>query len=764
VSAAVSRPIGSWRLLLLTACLGSAAAAPPAGVAAAPAAGVAAAAAPVAAVAPAQCAALLKHGQRSAAAECYGALTGSADPYLAAEGQWGLGRYQQANDEFRLAVERDPASALYRIRWGRLLHERFNDTEAAQLFTEALQREPKNAQAYLGLALVSADGFDDKAMDYLRKALQLDPALVPAHELMATLALEDSNATLALEQAGSALSLDPQALDAMAVQAAAALLSEQSPEPWLQKIRQINPGYGAAYALLGHHLELNRRYEEAATYYRRAIELDPQLWSARSQLAIDLMRLGQLQEPQQLLETSYRAGYRDPATVNSLRLLDTLQGFVSVQDETSILKFDRREAELLQLYFKPLLDSALATYAKKYHMHLTQRVQVEVYPNHEDFAVRTLGLPGLGALGVTFGSVVAMDSPSGRKPGSFNWAATLWHEMNHVFILTATHHRVPRWFAEGLAVHEQSQAKPEWADHLTPDIVVALAQKKLLPVAQLDSGFVRQEYPGQILVSYYEAGRICDYIQATWGADKLLDMVHLFAEPTTTAAVIHTALGLEPAQFDSQFQAWLYQDVGGIVERFDSWRERLKQLVQLVNAHQDEQALLEGEAVRRLYPQYVDDANAYGFLAAIYVRRKDVGAAIGVLRDYQRFGGDDPTLLEQLATLQQQSGQLQAAAATLDAVNDIYPVNDEALHERLGQLWLAQHDSAGAIREYSALVASQPLDQAGALFHLAQAYQADHQSQAAEQNVLKALEAAPGYRPAQQLLLQLEASTPSPSH
>ena len=49
-----------------------------------------------------------------------------------------------------------------------------------------------------------------------------------------------------------------------------------------------------------------------------------------------------------------------------------------------------------------------------------------------------------------------MDSPSGRKPGSFHWASTLWHEMSHVFTLTATDHRVPRWFTEGMAVHEET--------------------------------------------------------------------------------------------------------------------------------------------------------------------------------------------------------------------------------------------------------------------------------------------------------------------
>ena len=89
-------------------------------------------------------------------------------------------------------------------------------------------------------------------------------------------------------------------------------------------------------------------------------------------------------------------------------------------------------------------------------MKLPGPVQVEVYPDHEDFAVRTMGMPGLGALGVTFGEVVAMDSPSGAQPGYFHWASTLWHEMSHVFILTATNHRVPRWFTEGLAVHEET--------------------------------------------------------------------------------------------------------------------------------------------------------------------------------------------------------------------------------------------------------------------------------------------------------------------
>ena len=38
---------------------------------------------------------------------------------------------------------------------------------------------------------------------------------------------------------------------------------------------------------MAHYLELNYRFEDAIAYYRKAIEADPQLWSARSQLGVE---------------------------------------------------------------------------------------------------------------------------------------------------------------------------------------------------------------------------------------------------------------------------------------------------------------------------------------------------------------------------------------------------------------------------------------------------------------------------------------------
>jgi tetratricopeptide (TPR) repeat protein len=710
------------------------------------------------AAAPTECWTLRKDGHGAQARECFDQLTRSPDAYVRAEGFWGREEWDSANEQFRIATQPSNSNAHYKVRWGMLLHERFNDAEAADLFHEALTRDSESAEAYLGLAMVSADSFDGKATADAAKAIALDPKLAEAHEVMADLALENDDFEVAATEADKAIGLEGDALDAMATHAAIELIDDRSADAWFAKIRAVNPGYGEAYARLAHQLEMHYRYEDAVTYYRKAIEADPRLWAAHSALGIDLMRLGQEDEPLKELELSYNNGYRDAATVNSLRLLDSYKSFETFRDATTIVKLKNTEAPLLLPYMQAELHTILATYEKKYRMKLPGPVQVEVYPDHEDFAVRTTGMPGLGALGVTFGEVIAMDSPSARRPGEFNWGATLWHEMSHVFILTATNHRVPRWFTEGLAVHEEGERSAEWRNNPTPDVLIAIREKKLLPVAQLDRGFVYPDYPAQVVVSYFQAGSLCDFVSGRWGEEKVLEMVHSFAQLQTTPQVVEKDLGLTPDELDKQYLAWLDHKYGAEAVHFDEWRAKLKELADAAEQKQYDAVLQQGPLVVSMYPEYVGDANAYELIADAARAKGDVQSEAGQLTAYERAGGQMPEVLKRLAALEAAAGEQDKATATLERVNYIYPLKDDDLHRRLGDLLYAQHRYDAAIREYSALVASNPLDKAGAQFDLAQAYFAAGQKDKAEESVLAALETAPGYRPAQRLLLQLQQS------
>lgn len=668
-----------------------------------------------------------------------------------AEALWKARRYKDANEAFKQLVAQHPENPDYRVRWGRLYLDHWQPIEAAGLFNEALAIKKDHAGAILGLALVAAEDFEGRAADLAAKALEIDPKMVEAQELLARLALEDNNPGKASGEAHKALAIDANSVQAKAILATIDWLADKKETSW-------DPHTARGYETVGHFFVMNRRYEEGIQYLRKAIELDPQLYTARSQLGINLMRQGQEEEAYKQLEICFTNGFQDNATKNSLTLMDSYKNFVTFKTENTILKLHKKEAELLHPYFESEMQRAIATYEKKYKMKLEKPVQVEVYPDHEDFAVRTMGMPGMGALGVTFGYSIAMDSPSGRAPGTFHWASTMWHEMSHVFTLTATGHRVPRWFTEGLAVHEETAVSPDWGDRLGPDVIAAIKAKKLLPVTELDRGFVHPTSPSQVIVSYFQAGRICDYINEKWGWDTLLAMLHDFGAGENTYAVITKELKIEPAEFDQGFLQFIDADTKNVVEHFDEWKKGLKKVVDLADAKDYDGVIKEGTAIRDMYPDYVEAHSVYEALASAYMAKGNKPAAIAELERYAKIGGRDPESLKLLAKQLEEAGRKKDAAEVLNRLNFIYPM-DNGAHRTLGALWLDQGNNAGAIREFRAVLAHIPvIDPAQSHYDLARAYHANHQPDQAKEELLSALEAAPGFRPAQKLLLELSTT------
>jgi tetratricopeptide (TPR) repeat protein len=702
-----------------------------------------------------ECQTARRHGQKAQARACYSRLANSSDAYLRAEGLWALRDYRGANDAFRAAVKESPKSPDIRVRWGRMYLDHWQPKDAQDLFDEALEIKKDHAGALLGRALIAADKWDREAVKLAEAALTADPKLVEAQELLARIALEDNNEALAAKEADKAIAMSPEALDALAIRATIDWLDDKAQSPYLDRILKVNPGYGDAYATAGRFFVINRRYEEGIKFYRKALEADPELWDARAQLGVQLMRVGEEAEARKQLEECYNNGFQSPETVNSLRLLDSYKRFETFRTPTTIVRLDSKEADLLRPYVESELQKAIATYEKKYKLKLDGPVQVELYPNHEDFAVRTMGMPGLGALGVTFGKVVAMDSPSARPPGTNNWASTMWHELSHVYVLTATRHRVPRWFTEGMAVHEETAASPEWGDRLSGEIIKAIGGNKLLPVAELDRGFIHPSYATQVIVSYFQAGQICDYIKEKWGYDKLLAMMHEFGNRKDTPEVIESQLGMKPEDFDKLFLLWLDARYGKTVKGYAEWQNRMRGVAKSLEAKQYDDVIREGKAIRDIYPDYVEAHSVYEMLAAAYLGKGDKAPAIRALEDYAREGGRNPDTLKRLASLNEEAGNKQAAAEALARLNYIYP-NDGELHQRLGALYLDLGKSEAAIREYQALIAAKPIDIADANYRLALAYKGAGKRDQAREAVLNSLEAAPGYKAAQRLLLELD--------
>jgi tetratricopeptide (TPR) repeat protein len=675
----------------------------------------------------------------------------SAQTLQQAQALWKDFKYTEANEAFKKLVEKYPDNPDYRAWWGRVYLEHWAPDVASELFGEALALKPNHAGALLGIALLKADAYDPTAAEAAKKALESDPKLVEAQELLARLALEDNNNAKAAEEAKKAVEMDPKSVGGRAILATLDWLADKKDTTW-------DPHDARGYEMAGRFLSLNRRYAEAIELYRKSIALEPRLQSARSQMAINLMRLGQDKEAFQELETAFNNGWQDPATKNSLKLMDSYKNYVTFETDRTILKLHKKEADLLRPYIEAEMLRSIATYEKKYKMKLDRKVQVEVYPDHEDFAVRTLGMPGLGALGVTFGHTVAMDSPSGRRPGSFHWASTLWHEMGHVFTLTKTGSRVPRWFTEGLAVHEETATSPEWGDRLGPDEIEAIQKKELLPVRDLDRGFIHPKRPQQVVISYFQAGKIVDFINKKWGWDTLLGMLDDFGKNQDTPTVIRKNLKIEPEEFDKQFLASLEAETKTVVEHIEEWKKSLKQVFEFAREKDWDKVIKEGTRIRDFYPDFVEDHSIYETLAEAYFAKDNKPAAIQELDRYVRRGGRNPETIKKLAKNLSEAGKKKEAAEVLDRLNFIY-LMDRNAHQDLGALWLDLNNAPGAVREFRAVVSHKPDDPARAHYDLARALQMNKQTEQAKDELLAALETAPGYRQAQKLLLELSSES-----
>ncbi len=190
------------------------------------------------------------------------------------------------------------------------------------------------------------------------------------------------------------------------------------------------------------------------------------------------------------------------------------------------------------------------------------------------------------------------------------------------------------------------------------------------------------------------------------------------------------------------------------MQHFDAWKTALKSARASLEAGKPKEAISQALAVKDFYPDYIGANSAYQVLADAYGKTNDKAAATKELEAYRDQGGSNVDTLLSLAKNETETGKTEEAKKTLTKLLFIYPENEE-LHRRLGSLLLQSNAPEDSIREYQAVLALKPADSAEAHYDLAKALQAAHRNNEAKDQVLIALETAPDYKPAQQLLLQL---------
>ncbi len=685
-----------------------------------------------------------------------------------------LGRYQDANDMYRSAIEADSDYLEAQLGAAELFTDKYQYADAATFLDDALKINGNSARAHLDVALNKRnDGSDDAA---LGRALTINPNLVEAIALKAALALDMAQFDAATTEIDKALKINPRSLEAHSLRAAMFYLQDKEFEPEVAATLAINSRYGGVYNTLSHYATITRRTEQAAAFARRATELSPQLWDAHLNLGMALLRLGQMEPGRAAVEKAFKGDPFNLWAKNTLDLLDTMADYREVRRGVFVIKASAQESDVLSPYAANLLEEAAAKLTAKYKFTPKGPIIVEIFQNHEDFAVRTLGIPGLGALGVCFGFVIAQDSPSAREAGEFNWGSTMWHEYTHVITLQMTDYRIPRWFSEGLSVYEERRARPGWGDDWNPLFVRSFVDGRWFKIADLDGAFQRPRTPQDLPIAYFEASQICEFVAERFGFDAILQMLAMYREKTKTPDVLRQVLKLSEADFDREFFAYVDKKARPLHQALSTQsnvvasmtkEEVLKQLAtqdtfalriraaELLAADGDTAGAV-AHYIRaiELFPYASSQGNPYDSLAKLLEQKGDAARAATILEGLVKTDENNLEALKTIARIRSALGERQKAVDALRASFFISPF-DYKLHTQAGELSVDLKDYSQALTEFQVALALQPPNVAEANYNVATAYYALGRQPEAKRSVLRALEAAPRYEKAQELLLKI---------
>lgn len=679
------------------------------------------------------------------------------------------GAVRSALAAFDAAFAADASNFDARLRAGELFLDKYNAPDAKTSFEEVLRKSPNDARALLGLSRVASFSGEGPATPLLRRSLAANPSLVPAHLALARLHLSAEAYDSATTAVRAALAVDSSSIGAWSLLGAIAWLQgEQSLFAQARDaVRRLNPRPAEFYAELAEAAVGHRRYADGVSLAREALTLDSTSLRALGLLGTNELRAGQIEQGRARLERAFAI---DPFNLwhkNTLDLLDQLKTFTTIETPRFRIIAPPEESALLTTYLVPLLDEAYDSLAARYRYKPQGPIRIELYKRHADFSVRTMGIPGLGALGVSFGNLLAMDAPSARERGEFNWGSTAWHELTHVFTLGSSDHRVPRWLSEGLSVLEERRARAGWGAGPTAEFIAAYGSGRLRPVSSLNDGFVRPRYSGEVQLSYYEASLVGEMIEKEFGPKAIVDMLAAYKDGLASPAVFARVLKLTPAQLDAKFDAYVRTRFASplrAITASDSGKVlggefvmSMRRGAEFLSRKQSDSARTALERAEALFPDYAGPSAPAQHLAGLAMERGDYKEALAqIARVTSRSETAwDANMIE--VQLREKLGDTIGTRAPLERLLWISPYDVE-LHGKLAELATRAGDHRTALRERRAIVALNPPDPIDARYQLARALAASGDVASARRELLAVLEQAPSFEKGQALLLELRAA------
>jgi tetratricopeptide (TPR) repeat protein len=686
---------------------------------------------------------------------------------------------------FNRALRVDPNCRQAYLASAQLALDKQDFELAADQFRKALERFGDDPDVHCGLAEAFCHSDRSAMIKSLDAALFINPNHVPSLLLLAEHQIDCEDYDSASELLDRALTVNPRRPETWALRAVISYLSNEPNA--VQRCRanalkywSTNP---AVDYLIGKKLSQKYRFSEGAQYQRQALKFDPEYLAAKIQLTEDLLRLGDESTGWTMAEEVYQADEYNVLAYNLLNLRDSMAGLKTLSDEGFVVRMDELEAAVYGKRVLKLLQRAKSQLCQKYGIELTEPVTVELFPNQQDFAVRTFGMPGGdGFLGVCFGNVITANSP--RASRAVNWEATLWHEFCHVVTLNMTKNKMPRWLSEGISVYEERQHNPAWGQHMNPGYRKMILEGQLIPIGELSSAFLSPPTPMHLQFAYYESSLVVEFIVQQYGLESLKAILADLASGEEINSVISRRTGplskieklfekfarrraenlapdadwtkpkegkTEHSDFET-LAAWLAEHPNSF------WALQL-QAGRLIEDENWQQAVKPLEKLISIYPNHTGEGNAYSLLAQVYRKLGETEMEREVLERLCSISADSVDAYRRLLEIAAEQQDWRSVLANGNRYIAVYPML-ASVHRRMGAASEELGLEEEAIESYKRVLVLDPQDPADINYRLARLYHG-RDPEAAKRYVLEALSDAPRFRKAHSLLLSIVHSTGS---
>ncbi|MFN0246768.1 MAG: tetratricopeptide repeat protein [Kofleriaceae bacterium] len=467
--------------------------------------------------------------------------------------------FQLSNQAFREALSIRPSSTDTGVEWADLFLQKYAAQLAEQTLEEVFKVNPNHPDAHAAMAEVIVETRYDLAAvrHHVDAALAQNPKNTRALKVRAGIAIDRNEWAEATKVLDGVLAQNAQDVEAIAMKATIAWLRDDTKTYDAERKRAFahNPLYAELYRIVARSAVREHRYVEAIELEKEAVKLRPTFFEAMAGAGLGYLRLGMEKEGLEWIDKSWAGDQYNVRAFNTRTLFkETIPKDYSIATTKHFrIRYNNEERPVLSRYLEPTLERAFADMVKRYGFTPSIPTTLELYADRTDYAIRTVGLPDLGALGVCFGRVVTAMSPA---TGDINWGMVLWHELGHVFAIQLSKSRVPRWFTEGLSEYETLIASPSWRRENDADLYGAVVNGTLPSIAALNAEFMQPD-ANAVVVAYYQSAVTIEFLVQRYGFPKIVEALKLFGTGKESPEVLQIITGKTIPQLDTEFRAFL---------------------------------------------------------------------------------------------------------------------------------------------------------------------------------------------------------------